>query len=151
MNAVALDTSVLGLLVHPAPEGEPEACRTWLTALQEMGWPVLLSVVNDDELRRELIRISSRSSIRRLNFVKENSTLLPVTTRGMIRAAELWAQLRNQGTPTAHPKHLDADVILTAHVQRLARKHDLSIVVATSNVRHLALMVNARRWQDIAP
>jgi predicted nucleic acid-binding protein len=58
-------------------------------------------------------------------------------------AAELWAQARSRGTPTADPKGIDADVILTA--QALS----VGATVATENVGHLAQFVEARPWQEI--
>ena len=52
-------------------------------------------------------------------------------------AADLWAQARNRGMATAHPKALDGDVILAAQV--LAAGYDpVDFVIATSNVTHLA-------------
>jgi restriction endonuclease Mrr len=47
----------------------------------------------------------------------------------MARAAELGVQVRSRGTPTAHPKDLDGDVILAAHVQLFASRHHASVVV----------------------
>jgi len=61
----------------------------------------------------------------------------------MRRAAELWAQARNRGTPTAPPEALDADVILAAQAERAGA------IVATENVGHLARYVTARHWRDI--
>jgi hypothetical protein len=45
---------------------------------------------------------------------------------------------------------LDADVILAAQVHSL-RTGDERVVVATTNVGHLARFVEARRWPDITP
>ena len=61
----------------------------------------------------------------------------------MLRAAELWAQARQQGYPTADPQALDGDVILAAQALTL---HG---IVATDNVGHLARFVDARPWQEI--
>ena len=36
----------------------------------------------------------------------------------MLRAAELWAQARRRGRPTADPKELDCDVILAEFSSR---------------------------------
>lgn len=61
----------------------------------------------------------------------------------MLRAADLWAQARRNGLPTADPKALDCDVILAA--QALA----VNGMVATENVGHLSRFVNAKSWREI--
>jgi hypothetical protein len=151
MDAVVLDANVLSLLAHPSMQGEPAACRLWISDLKKAGWVTVVPEIADYELRRELIRIRSRSSISRLNSLRQRGVFLPITSRGMLRAAALWAKMRSQGTPTAHPERLDVDVILAAHVQLYAARHGYSVVVATANVRHLSLMVDAREWPDILP
>jgi hypothetical protein len=64
----------------------------------------------------------------------------------MRKAAELWAQVRQQGRPTADPKELDGDVILAAQTLLLGTP---DVVVATTNVGHLARYVNAKHWQEV--
>jgi hypothetical protein len=64
-------------------------------------------------------------------------------------AADLWAAARRGGTPTAHPKSLDVDVILAAQIQLYERATNASVILATTNVRHLGQFVDARPWQDI--
>lgn len=61
----------------------------------------------------------------------------------MLKAAELWADARKRGKPTADPKELDGDVILAAQALQA------NAVVATENVGHLSLFVEARHWKDI--
>ena len=68
---------------------------------------------------------------------------LPITTPVMLKAAELWADIRKRGMPTADPKALDCDVILAA--QALA----VNGIVATENVGHLSRLVKAGSWRDI--
>jgi len=63
----------------------------------------------------------------------------------MMLAAQLWAQMRNAGTPTAAPAALDGDVILAAQ----ARTVDENAIVATTNVRHLELLTHARVRSDL--
>ena len=81
----------------------------------------------------------------RLDLLKDTLDYLPLTTEVMLKAAELWAQARNQGTPTADPKALDCDVILAA--QALSENG----IVATENVGHLSLFVEAKDWREILP
>ena len=64
----------------------------------------------------------------------------------MRRAAEFWAQARQQGRPTAGDKAIDADVILAA--QAVTMRED-DVVIATTNVGHLAQFVRAALWTDI--
>ena len=47
---------------------------------------------------------------------------LPVDTPTLELAAELWAEARNQGMPTADAKSLDVDVIICAQYQILKQK-----------------------------
>ncbi len=74
----------------------------------------------------------------------------PLTTEIMLRAAQLWADARKQGMPTAPERSLDVDVILAAQALVLAEE-DEKVVVATTNPRHLSRFVDARDWQEIEP
>lgn len=65
----------------------------------------------------------------------------------MRRAAELWAQARNTGHPTAPDPALDRDVILAAQALCL----NTPVVVATGNPAHLARFVPAELWSNITP
>jgi predicted nucleic acid-binding protein len=67
---------------------------------------------------------------------------VPVTTAAMLQAAEFWADLRRKGRPTAHHESLDADVILAAQAATLTGR---SVVVASTNLRHLSRLVAAER------
>ena len=62
----------------------------------------------DYELRRELLRMKSSGSIRRLDELKTRLRYAPITTEAMLKAAELWAEARSAGKPTADEKALDA-------------------------------------------
>jgi hypothetical protein len=66
----------------------------------------------------------------------------------MLKAAELWAQVRQQGKPTADNQALDGDVILAAQATLIGSDEHPSIV-ATSNAKHLSLFIDAKNWQDI--
>ena len=69
----------------------------------------------------------------------------PITTEIMLKAAELWANARKRGKPTADPKELDGDVILAAQAM------EADAVVVTENVGHLSLFVEAVRWDEYLP
>ena len=64
-------------------------------------------------------------------------------------AAQFWAEARNRGRPAAPDLALDGDVILAAQA-RLLSDDVQSVVIATTNVRHLADYVDARLWEAIA-
>ena len=65
----------------------------------------------------------------------------------MRRAAELWAQARNTGQPTAPDPAIDADVILAAQSLSLGTP----LIVATGNPAHLARFLRAELWSNITP
>jgi hypothetical protein len=66
----------------------------------------------------------------------------------MLLAAELWAEARKTGQPTADAKALDGDVILSAQA-RLLSDETKEIIIATTNVAHLSRFITALDWQSI--
>ena len=72
-----------------------------------------------------------------------------ITHEALLEAANLWAEARNQGIPTADPHALDADVILAAQVltSAIIEQH---YVVATTNVVHLSRFMPAEHWREIS-
>jgi predicted nucleic acid-binding protein len=143
-SLIALDASPLSLLCHPDPTIPIVAeINLWLEARLLAGAVVYVPEITDYEVRRELIRAGKRRSIRKLDSLIGQSAYLPLDTATMRRAAELWAQARNLGTPTAPPEALDGDVILAAQAERIGA------IVATENVAHLDRYVTARHWRDI--
>jgi predicted nucleic acid-binding protein len=145
-SIIVLDTGPLGKIAHQRQN--PES-NEWFLGHAVNGTEFALPEICDFELRRELMRRGSQTSLRRLDRLGGELKYLPITTAVMRRAAELWAKMRNQGTPTADPKQLDADVILCATVQLEAERTQREHLVATTNVRHLARMVPARLWSEI--
>ena len=67
----------------------------------------------------------------------------------MLKAAEFWAAARNLGRQSADDASLDADMILVAQAATLVQDGN-EIMIATTNVRHLALFVSARIWHEIS-
>ncbi len=104
----------------------------------------------DYEYRRKMLHIGSMSSVRYLDALKENLTYAPLTTQVMLRAAQLWADARKEGMPTAPEERLDVDVILAAQAVELAKEGD-EVVVATGDPRHLSRFADARGWREIEP
>ena len=145
MSAVVLlDAAPLGVLANPRNTAQTLAARQWLVSLHAAGRRIIVPEIADYEVRRELLRVNSRRGLANLDQLAIQLEYLPLNTAAMRRAAELWAQARQQGQPTAANQSLDADVILAAQAE------SVGAMVATVNVGHLALFVDARHWRDIA-
>lgn len=145
---VLLDSTPVGLITNPKATPMAIECQQWLENLLNRGYHVVLPEIIDYEVRRELLRVNKIKSIRRLDDLKSALIYLPITTEVMLKAAQMWAQVRQQGKPTADDKALDGDVILAAQAI-LISSEEYSVIVATSNPKHLSLFVDARDWQDI--
>jgi predicted nucleic acid-binding protein len=145
---VLLDSSPLGLASHPQGNDIAQACQTWLAELSLRNYIALIPEIADYEVRRELLRAGKTRSIRRLDQLNQAFIYLPLTTATMIQAAELWAIARRTGQATADPKALDGDVILAAQAL-LVQREGHEVIVATSNVGHLARFITAADWQTI--
>jgi predicted nucleic acid-binding protein len=134
-----LDTNVLGKLCHPRKYHDVRAWLRRAAAQHEL----LLSELADYELRRELLRISSRRGIARLDELTRELRYVPVTTATWRLAAQLWAHLRRAGKAGATDRDLDGDVILIAQ----ARAEDATVV--TSNAKHFESLVPALDWPSV--
>jgi len=146
---VLLDTGVLGNVTNPnAKRSDNLACLNWLVSLPSRGYEVAIPEIADYELRRELLRGEKVNGIQKLDNLKADVVYLPITTSVMIRAAELWAEVRQIGQATADPKALDGDVILAAQAQ-LQAEQGYRVIVATTNVKHISRFIDARPWNDI--
>jgi len=150
MNVVVLlDTGPLGLVTHPNADDAQEI-KQWITDLLEAGIGVCVPEIADYELRREYLRRDNQRSIRRLEELEAELEFAPISTPVMHHAAACWARARRIGKPTADDKALDGDMILVAHAAEIS-KSAVKVVVATSNVGHLATFVDARIWTEITP
>ncbi len=74
-----------------------------------------------------------------------------ITTPVMRRAAELWAEIRLRGLPTAADQSLDADAILAAQATLIGAAGD-TVILATGNPAYLTRFrgVDARDWASIS-
>ena len=129
-------------------------CRRWAHGLIAHGHVVYVAAITDYEVRRELIRMNKRRSLLRLDslLIQPGFRFLPLSTPAMRLAAELWADARTRGRPTADPQALDADVILAASVREVEQGElDGSFIVASTNVVHLSRFVRSARWEEIDP
>lgn len=148
-RAVLLDSGPLGLLsTSPGKKGEAAACKQWLWSSLAAGARVVVPEITDYEVRRELLRAGKVKSVARLDALAATTEYLPLTTAAMRKAAELWARARQKGQPTAGDDTIDVDVILAAQALTLGAG---AVVIATTNVSHLARFVPAELWQNIVP
>jgi predicted nucleic acid-binding protein len=145
---ILLDTGPLGMVTNPKANPDCQACKQWLSHLESNGDRVALPEIADYELRRELLRAGKTRGIQQLDQLKTTIPYFPITTEVMLKAAELWAQARNQGYPTASPEALDGDVILAAQAVIL-RSQGYDTIIATTNVGHLSRFTIAKTWQEI--
>ena len=143
-NAFLLDTGPLGRLAHDRSTVR-EPIQTWLDHQMSDGATIYLSEVADYELRREVTRLVQAgqlppSRLARLDQLTEIFTYLPVSTVMWKRAADLWAEARKHGKPTADPAALDADALIAAQAI------EMQATVVTSNAGHLSRWVSVRNW-----
>lgn len=144
-----LDTGLLGMVTNPKTSSAIcQECKLWLDDLPLKGYEAMLPEIADYELRRELLRVGKVAGIRRLDQLKAAITYRPITTEVMLKAAELWAEARKRGQPTADPKALDGDVILAAQAIVVTQEGN-EVIIATTNVKHLSQFVDARHWRLI--
>jgi predicted nucleic acid-binding protein len=145
---ILLDAGPLGMITNPKSSPENEACKDWLASVASNGAHVVIPEIADYEVRRELLRAEKDKGIGRLDALKGLLRYVPITTPVMLKAAEFWASARNMGRQSGADASLDADMILAAQAAILAGGTD-ETVIATTNVRHLALFAVARVWRDI--
>ena len=145
---ILLDSGPLGMITNPKAKGIPLECQMWLRNLLQRGEQVAIPEISDYEVRRELIRAGLLQSLRRLNSFKQTLEYIPIQTETMLIAANLWAEARKTGQPTADPKALDGDVILSAQA-RLLCNETTEVIIATTNVAHLSRFTTALDWQSI--
>lgn len=147
-RVIILDTGPLGLVTNPRLSAESVACAQWLQTHITAGNRVIIPEIADYEVRRELLRANKIKGIARLDDLAKFLEYLPIATISMRQAAQLWAQARQQGQPTAGDKTIDGDMILVAQAMTIGVP---DIVIATTNVGHLSRFVAAELWQSIAP
>lgn len=156
-RVIVLDTFPLSSTAKQgSPDGMPattlDLCRQWVLDCVGAGNRVVAPAIGYFEVLRELERLNAATQITRLRAFCQAGPgrYLSITDAHLDVAAKLGARARNDGTPTASMDALDVDVILAAQALSLGSAA-ASVVVATTNVAHLALFVPAASWTDIAP
>ena len=136
------------MITNPKSSPENEDCKDWLANLVSKGVAVVIPEITDYEVRRELLRSGKAAGLGRLDALRGMLDYATITTPIMRKAAEFWATARNIGRQSANDTSLDADMILAAQADAFTRDGNRAII-ATTNVRHLALFSSARIWRDI--
>lgn len=151
---VLLDSGPLGLVTNPKESAESLACKNWLRQLSEDKHQALVPAITDYEVRRELKLYGKMNGLRNLDALVAAIGYVPLTPQALWLASDLWAQMRQTGLPTADRFALDADVILAAQARTLDtgfwEMPGAEVIIATSNVGHLARLAEARLWRDIS-
>ena len=147
---IFLDAGLLGLLSMPTPTSLSTRCREWANNLLSTSDVLVVPEIADYKVRRELLRADRARSLQRLDALKTELLYQAITTEAILRAASLWAHVRQQGRPTASDQALDGDVILAAQSLVTGETHRRDVIVATTNVRHLSRFVAADTWSNIS-
>jgi predicted nucleic acid-binding protein len=147
-QVIVLDSGPLGLITNPKLSPESVACTQWLQTHITAGNRVIIPEIADYEIRRELLRANKTKGIARLDNLARSIEYLPITTPALREAAQLWAQARQQGQPTAGDKTIDGEMILVGQAITIGVPN---IVIATTNLGHLSRFIAAELWQNIDP
>jgi predicted nucleic acid-binding protein len=100
-----------------------------------------------------LIRAGKHQALERLDALVQKLGYIPLVEQAMRVAAELWADARRSGRPTAPNYSLDADCLLAAQARtfldlnrihrwekftRKEKRAGISVQIATTNIGHLS-------------
>jgi predicted nucleic acid-binding protein len=151
---ILLDSGVIGNICNPNASSLRHQLDNWLFGSMARGAYIVSSTICDFEVRRSLrlseIQGSSITGIPNLDRLNNTIDFIPVDLEITRLAAALWAVARRNGIPTAANEKLDADLIICATCQSLEdRNPGRTVIVATTNVKHLSRFVTAVTWQEI--
>ena len=144
-RTIILDSGPLGLITNPNPAPQNIACADWLKTLLSAGTRVVIPEIVDYEIRRELLRANKQRGLQSLDTICRTLDFCSLNSQSMRLAAQLWADARQQGQPTANDDTIDIDVILAAQALCLG----VDFVIATTNVKHLQQFAASELWTTI--
>lgn len=155
---VILDSNILALLVAPIIEklsedekltNEVERCTEWLYRLLSKGAGVISSDICDYEIRRELIRINSKS-VQELDKLRDLIEFQEVTLAVLEKAAEIWAEARSMSQSNKNKDNIDVDCILAAQWCLLKEEYPArQVIIATKNIKDFQRVTECSIWQNI--
>jgi hypothetical protein len=143
-----LDAGPLGFVTYPGASADHKECNEWLEAKLLAGADVRIPEIADYEVRRGMLRVKQSEGVKKLDALKGVLGYVPITTECMLKAAEFWAHVRLLGYTTADDRALDGDVILAAQAAILSDQGHI-VMIATTNVKHLRVLVSADEWRKI--
>ncbi len=148
-HLLVLDASVVGAITNPKQTNSiVRDCQIWLRRSLTRQSIFVLPEIADYEIRRELLRGKKINGLKQLDELKSAIYFYPIDSEIMLTAAQLWAESRQRGMPTADARELDGDVILAAQAIQLQAK-GYQVTIVTTNVGHLAQFIAAIHWQDL--
>ena len=128
---------------------ENKQCREWLYRLLSKGAYVIASDICDYELRRELIRIKSKS-VPKLDQLRDLIEFKPVTFAVLEKAAKLWAEARYLSQSNKIKENIDVDCILAAQWCLLTEQSPgREVIIATKNIKDFERVTDCEVWQNI--
>jgi predicted nucleic acid-binding protein len=141
---VFLDTQLIWLIVHPRGGAKTIELNAVFARRLDLGDQLTVAEICDFEARREMLRRGASRQLHNLDAFVAVNRFVSIDSAAMRLAAEIWAQLRRAGRPTAADAALDCDVILAAQASGFD-----DYIVATENLRHLGRVCNATHWRDL--
>lgn len=155
---VILDSNILTLLVTPLDEKlsedekltkEIHQCTKWFERLLSKGARIIVSDICDYEVRRELIRIKSKS-VQELDNLRDLIEFKPVTFAVLEKAAELWAEARYLSQSNKIKENIDVDCILAAQWCLLKEQYPgRKVIIATKNIKDFQRVTDCDVWSNI--
>jgi predicted nucleic acid-binding protein len=155
---VILDSGVLDLLVTPINEElcederrliEVYQCTEWFYRLLSKGAYITVSDICDYEVRREFVRIRSKS-VQKLDQLRDLIEFQEVSFAVLERAAEMWAEARVISQPNKVKENIDIDCIIAAQWSLLVERYPgRKIIIATKNIKDFQRITECNIWQDI--
>jgi predicted nucleic acid-binding protein len=150
---ILIDSSILGQLTSPNLDRDTDPLKKWFD-ISLIRTNVVSSKICDYEIRRGLLLAKKQGltaeGLSLLDDLYKFVDFLPVTETILDLAADMWANARSEGQPTAGDRNLDADMIICATWQDLTTRYPgQEVVIATTNVRHLSRFATAVRWENL--
>lgn len=158
-NLILLDAGPLGLITHPRGGEDARLCKNWFQDALRAGDRIRGPAIADYEVRRELIRAGKTAGLERLDQLIREIGYVPLVEEAMRTAAELWADSRRRGHPTAPAEALDADCLLAGQARTFLKSNRIhrwvrftrrergegltvAVAIATTNAGHLGRYAN---------
>ena len=132
-TVIILDSKPLGEICNPFNR---DKIKPLIQFLRKSRIFLRVAEITDYELRRELQLQKLEKGINNLNKFKQKQETIPLESESLLLAADLWAELRRDGQPTADNKNIDCDVIMVAQALKLKRQFE-QIIILTIDVKDL--------------